>query len=301
MDRRSEAGGVLVYVVVLVALAIAAMAVVVGVNQPSPSQGALATAAVAGLVAALVLVREARRDLDGALTFSAVCLLIVAIFGGIYLLSSDTRGPVAMAITGGTFLLAVALGAITLRRQRGPESPHFPNVLRRSFHDTRIFERDGVQFTGFLEAGADQAPHVVNVLVQNCFSARRTVRIRFDAGSQSKYLRYPETVVAELGPAEVAQVAVPVVSPTYEGKYSLFFDVAVTGKEGRRVRRWRAKTPDTRFKPGASAALLAVGVVAFGGGLKFTIGPLPSDIWARPLPEPEVKVLWRPQLGTLPD
>jgi hypothetical protein len=234
------------------------------------------------------------------LTFTSVVFLLITICEVVYVLSAHKPGwvPMTMAVVSG--FGAVILGVVTYRRQYGPGSPDFPNVLREQFGPTGILEISGIQFTGFVEPGIQDQPHWVSILIQNCFDATRSVRFKFDAEAHSKYLRHYPEFTARLGPAEVRHLRFAVISPTYPGEYHLFFSVGVGGSGGKRVRLWRAKAPDTRIKGGASIALLAAGVLAYGGGLKFKIGPLSTDLWTTDLPAPVSELVWEPKFGTIP-
>jgi hypothetical protein len=254
----------------------------------------LAFAAIAGVV----LWFEGRRDLDAVLTLVATVLGLTAMCVTIYLFAADHTGiapKVSAALTGiGAATCAIA----TYRRQR-TASFDFPNVLASEFQPSQIYETEGIQFTGLLTPGPGQHHHV-SVVLQNCFDAPRRVTICFDAGTHAKYLRFEPAHVVDLGPAEVARRVVPVVTPTYAGTYHLYFSVGVTGSTGRRVRLWRAQEATHRTTAGEMAALALVGVIKWGGGVRFTVGPLPDDLWTLPLPAAVTESVWRPVPGRLP-
>lgn len=296
MPSRSEAGGVLVYVAVFLALLTLAIALLVAVNGRG-GPALTGTMVVAAVVALAGLRHEARRDLDAALTFCTVCAIAVAIVGGIVVLSIEPRPAGWIAVTAVAAAVGLGLGIYTFRRQYGPESPEFPNLLRQRYPESQIFESDGVQFTGELIPSDGRSPHTVALLLQNCSDGPRSVTIRFDAAGAAKYLRFHPTVETPLGAAEVVRIKVPVISPTYDGSYPLFFSLGVSGSGGHRVRRWRAQAATTRIKPGQTAALLAVGLIAAGGGVRFTVGPTPVDLWNTVLDKPAREVLWQPAAG----
>ena len=290
----------LLFAVVLLALSVFVGSASYHLTHDDAAASVLVTALVSLTVGVLGLVYQARSDPDSVLTFLSVFLLLVALCEAIYVFSSHEPGWVPKSAALMSTIGGVILGVITYRRQFGPGSSDFPNILRSETSPEGILETDGVQFMGFVETGTDDRPHWVSIALQNCFDGPRTVRIEFDAERHSEYLRYHPEFSAELGPAEVRRVRFPVVSPTYAGEYNLFFKVGVDGSGGKRVRLWRAKAPSTRVKGAATAALLAAGVFAYGGGLRFRIGPLQSDLWSADLPAPADEVVWQPEFGTVP-
>jgi hypothetical protein len=296
MPSRREAGGVLVYVAVFLSLLTFAIALLVAVNGRS-GPTLTGTMVIAAVIFLAGLRHEARRDLDAALTFCAVSAIAIAIVGGIVVLSIEPRPVAWIGVTVVAAAVGLGLGFYTFRRQRGPDSAEFPNLLGQRYPAAQIFETDLIQFTGELIPSDGKSPHFVSLLLQNCSDAPRSVTIRFDAGSAAQYLRFQPTVEAAVGPAEVVRVKVPVVSPTYDGSYPLYFSLGVIGSGGRRVRNWRAQAATTKIKPGQTAALLAVGLIAAGGGIRFTIGPTPVDLWNTPLANPVREILWQPGTG----
>lgn len=254
---------------------------------------------VAFAIAASVLWVQARQDLDAVLTLLSVCLLLVTMCATIYVFSADTPGIVSKAVAVMAGAGGIALGVTTYRRQRS-ESSEFPNVLGTRFRSDHIYETEGVQFTGFLQPGGNGKPHQIAILLQNCFDAARQVTIQLDAAQYSQYVRVQTRHQVTLGAAEVSKVTFPVVTPTYRGTYSLYLSMAVAGTDGRRVRLWRGREATTRVSTATTVALLAVGHLHTGGGISFTIGPLPDDLWAQPLSAPLQESLWQPRLGTVP-
>lgn len=296
MPSRREAGGVLVYVAVFLSLLTLAIALLVAVNgQGGPAL--TGTMAVAGLIVLAGLTHEARRDLDAALTFSAVCAIAIAIVAGIVALSIEPRPVAWIWVAAVSAAVGLGLGWHTYRRQRSPDSAEFPNLLLKRYPSSQIFETDLIQFTGEVIPSDGKSPHIVSLLLQNCSDGPRSVTIRFDAGGAAKYLRFQPAVETALGPAEVVRIKAPVISPTYDGAYPLFFSLGVSGNGGRRVRKWRAQVPTTRIKTAHTVALLAVGHLAVGGGVRFTIGPTPVDLWNTALANPIREVLWQPGTG----
>ena len=270
-----------------------------GLGAEEPSATPWIVALVAFGVAGFLLASEARRDLDAVLTLVSFMFLAVALCVGIYLVYAHLPGLAPKVTFALSLPAAIGLGLWTIRRQRGGSS-EFPNVLAGRVEAGSLCEAAGIQFAGMFRAGAAGRPHLATILLQNCFDAPRRVRITFDASSYAKYLRFEPHHEVALGPAEVASLEVPIVAPTYAGVYPLYFALDVEGTEGKRVRLGRAREVDMRIRPEASLALLAVGMIAWGGGICFRVGPLPDDQWSTPLPAPVRRTLWRPREGTVP-
>lgn len=267
----------------------------VAASSPGSRSSALLLALLFAAVAGAILWFEGRSDLDAVLTLIAAVLGLTAMILVIYLIFAGDTGltpKVSAALAG---IGAVVCATATYRRQRGSSST-FPNVLASQFPADQIFETEGVQFTGFLDAAKPGRPHFVSVLLQNCFDSPRRITLRFDAASHAKYLRFHPTHTMDLAGAEVARIVVPVVAPTYPGSYTLYFSISVNGSSGKRVRLWRAQEATNRTTGAEMAALAVVGVLQWGGGIRFTVGPLPDDLWAADLPAPSTESLWRPQV-----
>jgi hypothetical protein len=277
----------------------AVISATVAAAVPASRFSALLVALVFGAVAGAILWFEGRRDLDAVLTLVASVLGITAMCTCVYLVSADDAGLAPKLAAPLTAIGAAACGVATFRRQRS-SSGVFPNVLASHFPPGQIFETDGVQFTGVLDPARPGRPHFVSIILQNCFDSSRRVIVRLDAASHAKYLRFDPVHSIELAGAEVARLVLPVVAPTYPGSYNLYFSISVQGSTGRRIRLWRAQEATNRTTGGEMAALAVVGVIKWGGGIRFHVGPLLDDLWAAPLAPPSTESLWRPAPGTVP-
>jgi hypothetical protein len=143
---------------------------------------------VSGFLALVILRFEGQRDLDAVLVLVIAFLAFLAMGVGIYLIAADHSGLVpkvsfALCTTG-----AVTLGVWSYRRQK-TESPNFPNLLARSVHRASIFEAEGVQFTGYLEPAQGGKPHLISILLQNCFDSPCEVTLNFDTAGKGAYMR----------------------------------------------------------------------------------------------------------------
>ena len=254
---------------------------------------------VSGLLTLMILRFEGQRDLDAVLTLVIAFLAGLSIGVGIYLVVALRPGLAAKVSFGLCAIAAITLGVWSYRRQRS-ESPDFPNILMRSVHYGNVFESEGVQFTGFLEAGQGGKPHLISILLQNCFDRPCQVMLKFDPAGYGAYMQFHARHNVSLGAAEVLKVTLPVVTPTYEGSYPLYYSIEVKGQKGKRVRLWRAQEATTRVETSTTVALLALGHLAVGGGIRFTIGPLPYDLWNSPLPAPAQQSIWQARMGSVP-
>lgn len=286
----------MIYAIVFVALATFSITLVFLVTGRQVGETARVVAAISALIAGAGLSYEYRRDLDAALTFLSVFLIIVAICAGTFVFSARQPGNISKAITVVAILGGLSLGFATYRRQTAPDSPAFPDLLRQGSAKAPIYERDGIQFVPYFQPGTRDQPHFATFVLQNCFDAPRQVNLTLTPGSSfaAKRLRLQSRINIEMGAAEVIRLSLPVVSPTYPGTYSLFFDISVSGSGGQRVRLRRAKVPERRITASGTILLLLVGVTAVGGELEFIVGPLPTDIWSQPLLEPKIDILWKP-------
>jgi hypothetical protein len=271
----------------------------VAVSGSHTSSAALLFIFACAAISGVILWVEGRRDLDAVLVLMAAVLVLAFLCIAVYVMAALKPGGLSRISAALCAIGAVACVVVTWRRQRSASST-FPNVLGAKFPPGQIFETDGVQFTGFLTPGASGKPHFASVVLQNSFDSRRKVTVRLDAASHAKYLRFPPTHTVDLGAAEVARVVLPVVTPTYPGTYHLYFSVAVDGTTGKRVRLWRAQEASHRTTATETVALVAIGVLKWGGGIRFNVGPLPDDLWAAPLPMPVFESIWRPAIGTVP-
>jgi hypothetical protein len=254
---------------------------------------------ISGFLTLVILRFEGQHDLDAVLTLVIAFLALLAMGVGIYLIAADRPGLAPEVSFGLSTAGAVALGIWSYRRQK-TESPDFPNLLAGSVHHSAIFESEGVQFTGFLEPAQGGKPHLITILLQNCFDSPCEVTLKFDPAGKGAYMRFHARHNVTLGAAEVMKVTMPVVTPTYPGEYPLYYAIEVKGQKGRRVRLWRAQEATTRVKTSTTLVLLAFGHLSVGGGIRFTIGPLPYDLWNALLPAPVQSSIWRPRMGSVP-
>ena len=263
-------------------------------------QPVLLLASATGSLAAYILWRESKRDIVAVLMFCLALLSTLALLILIYLFNAESPGFAPKLLGALSVVGCIGLAAKWVRLQRAPASPDFPNVLLGHFDKQEIFEVAGVQFAARMAKGIQAEPHKISVALQNCYDGARRVVLKLDGEVHTKYMRFHPKHELNLGPAEVASVTLPVVTPTYPGKYHLYYSISVSGHRGKRIRLWRARSPEPRVTSQRRGALLILGVVAWGGGLRFTVGPLQEDIWAKELPHPVEEILWKPRLGTVP-
>jgi hypothetical protein len=287
------------FFVAFFAMCASAGGAIFALSGDGPAEASVVVVLVAGVIAAGILWQQGQRDLDAVLTLVGAFALCAAVCLGIYLANALEPGnapKVALAVAA---IVGVACFAQTYRRQRSASSD-FPNVLAANVPANQIFETEGVQFAGTLSPGKDRKPHRVSIFLQNCFDAPTQVTIRFDPAGYEKYFHLHAQHTVTLGAAEVSRVTFPVVTPTYPATYPLYYSIEVSREEGKRVRLWRAQEATTRTKTSTTLALAAIGHLKVGGGIRFTVGPLPDDLWAEPLAAPTQETLWEPRFGTVP-
>jgi hypothetical protein len=255
-------------VYVLITLVLPAIVIMWGIGY----EKAGLTLPVSILLVLLLLAVEARRDLY------AFCQYVVAIAGigtfavGAALILDLGRGPgsfgllVACCVSAGS--AAYYLFATHSRRD------DVPNVLLESFPKEAIVERDGVQWAAsaalseFSKTGFGQ----LRLVLQNCFDAPRQVSLELYLDNKpiagSVRLRAGLLAPFELRGAEVVSVLVPVAALGKEAELELRLEPTISGFGGTRIRSFRARGAARRRSLGERAALLGVGVLVWGGGLR---------------------------------
>jgi hypothetical protein len=233
-----------------------------------------------------------------------VLLATIALAGaGLALAVNPTAGAgvvvliaiaVAVLVAGVAYIAAQHLGA-----------DRVPDVLAQRFGRRAMFEVSGVQVTACAPAqirSDEIAP--VDFYLQNCFDQPRTVEVAFDdtplfgSGGMVRW-NHPGQIV--LAGSEVKHVRFPICATAPSaGESSVYVAMRVSGRGGKRLRRWRAPfaaPPLSRWLIALLVLLAApVGfvVIVWGrGGLRFRVrrvpaGPPRTDA----LPEPETEVVW---------
>ncbi|MDP3501361.1 MAG: hypothetical protein Q8S33_13530 [Myxococcales bacterium] len=128
-----------------------------------------------------------------------------------------------------------------------------------------VFDAEGVQFTVMVPPSLKaNSPLILEVQAENCWSAERV--LEFQLGAFHTPLR--------LGALEGlrSQVVIPA-EHLPEGKghlLSVVLDVEAFGWRGRRVKPRRAQEIAQQVKGYETAALLLVGILRWGGGVRLT-------------------------------
>lgn len=302
--RRREEGWVVVYVLVTLALGTCLIATLMAVDAEKGGEASRGVAVIAGIVGLAGMGLELRRDPRAAAMYGAAILAVVAMFAVVTWWVTVPRNLVALAVAAAGAAGAVALLLYLRKVRRAPDSPLFPNVLRSVARPEAIFEASGVQVTGRGERVGNGEVMRVVLLLQNCWSAARQVTLDLkDAvplAPAAMRPKFPSSYAVRLGPAEVGELVIQVLSPESGGAFTLTASVSVSGSAGRRVRPWQAQELSARISPKATALLVPLGVLAWGGGLHVQFGPsAPSPRAGAPLP-PTWRVQWAPAPGALP-
>jgi hypothetical protein len=297
--RSTEGGYVAIFAIIFFGLCAAGI-ILIFIAYSGVTTGRLVWFGATAVLSSLMLIFEWRRDRYAVHVFGAGMLGMGAVITAtttFSLYSLDSRLSLGWLTTALAFsAAAVAQTVFLYRLKHGPEDPRFPNVLRHEYGDKAILERDGIQVvTGLLSGGG---PALV-LLLQNCWLANRTVRLKLDTGNIHVGTTDPrlfvDTLEVGLGPAEVAKVVIPV-RPIGKA-FSVFVDLSVAGGGGKRARMWEGRSIQARVSPGRSILALAAGVLIWGGGIKFSIpasSPIEGDR------SPEVTTEWRPSAGDVP-
>lgn len=128
-----------------------------------------------------------------------------------------------------------------------------------------VFEAEGVQFTVSVPRASDpQLPLVVDVRAENCWTGTRT--IEFCSGS------FRSSIELDGEELKQTQLIIPPTSLKHESGslLSIVLDVRTFGWRGRRLKPRRGVEVGARVQPSETAALLVVGILAWGGGLRLT-------------------------------
>jgi hypothetical protein len=264
---------------------IGAVALAFALWKPHPSPWPALGALGAFGVAALFLILTAREDPDAVLLWLGGMNLASALVLGVYLFAAYEPGPNPKLAAALTLLVGLCALAWTLKRQRSPEDPDFPNVLASLALPSPVRETNRVQFSAVLHPGSETQPHRIEVYLQNTCSAKRSVTYQF-RGPWLRKVRVPVPARVELGPVEVRRLSLAVVTGEKPGPTQVDLLLSVAGKGGRRIRLRRAFTSQV-------PALDPVGCV------RLHLDPLPEAQWSADLPAPGIETLWQPRPGAL--
>lgn len=253
----------------------------------TPKGSTAVVVGVALLVVVAGLAYEARRDFWRTANFVMwICTAPVLVAGVIVGVGESTSARLKAVGVGLPFLaLGLTSLAFVIRNQLAKDD--VPNPLQERFPKSRIWEAEGVQWSG-----ASNTPVVgpegawLSIFLQNCIAAPRRVQITLqDAGGllmRSGGLGLPPLLPVELGPGDVGVLHVPIVpTGTHRGDVHLYVAVAADGPPGKRMRRWHARVGSKRISPRLTVFGILGGVIAWGGGVRLTFS-VPGAATARP-------------------
>ncbi len=168
------------------------------------------------------------------------------------------KHPVALMTAVVSGLGCVGLLVFLVRSQFGPNVAG--NPLADLFAKESISELDGVQFV--VSSAATDFGGAITLVLQNCFDAPRELEVTLasPAGARQSKLK--------AGPLAVVRAEFPIAISS--GSMEVEIRLALRGSGGRRVRTWVARTWENATSTGEQVALLALGVLKWGGGLKVT-------------------------------
>lgn len=247
----------------------------VGVLMPTPSaRDTWIVLFAASGVAALLLGLEARRDSYAFAQFAIVALLLPATFSiAAYIVAESDAGRVRAIAGGAASVVLMGFAAAKLWREHGAKD-EAPNVLLERFARDQIFEIEGVQWS-CLQGHAEVVDGTwVDIFVQNCVAAERTVTIALEDVTglfrQRGSLVTPPLDPVHLAPGEVGKVRVPVrPGPRPSRDALLYVSVRARGPAGHRLRKLRARAASERTRFGFQLFALLGGHIVWGGGVRF--------------------------------
>lgn len=247
----------------------------VGVVMPTPSaRETWIVLLVAGSLAALLLGREARRDVYPFAQFSVVALLFPATFAiSAYVVAESDAGRVRAVGGGLACALGIAWAVVVLWREHHAKDEAV-NVLLERFARDEILEIDGVQWTVVRGPEDVAVPTWIRIFVQSCVAAERTVIISLEDVTgllkRRGSLATPPIQPLRLAPGEVGALLVPVgAGPRPAREALLYVSVRARGGAGRRLRRFRGRPASERTRLGFQLFALLGGIVTWGGGVRF--------------------------------
>ncbi|HYQ05193.1 MAG TPA: hypothetical protein VER96_41245 [Polyangiaceae bacterium] len=258
--------------------------------DPSATSSKGGTGIVVGaalLVVIAGLAYEARRDIWRTANFVAwICTAPVLVAGVVVVIGESNEARLkALGVVVPFLALGLASLVFVLRNQLAKDE--VPNLLQERFPKARIWEAEGVQWSGVSNTaivGADGA--WLSIFLQNCVAAPRKVQITLqDAGGLlglSGGLSWPALVPVELGAGEVGALHLRITpTGTRSGDVRLYIAVAADGPPGKRMRRWHARVGSKRISPSLTVLGMLGGVIAWGGGVRLTFS-VPGVAVGRP-------------------
>jgi hypothetical protein len=238
--------------------------------------------AVSGSLAAVLLGLEARRDGYAFAQFSLVAILFPGTFAVAAVSVAETDAGRTRAIAAIVVCAAGIAAAVAKLWKDHHARDEAPNVLLQRFSRAEIFEIDGVQWIAVRGPAGVEEGSWLEILVQSCVDAERTVSITLeDAAGLLKRrgsLATPSIDAIHLGPGEVGALRVPVLPGAKPARDAyLYVSVRARGPGGRRVRVFRARAAPERTRLGFQLFALLGGHIVGDEGLRFAFHN-PSEI-----------------------
>ena len=304
---RDERGYVFVWVLVIIAAIVAAFSSIEFTIDSRPQDPDMYWVfGISLLVVVLGFLLEMRRDAYSASMVLTVVSFVTAFLTGAVAWFGAESHPLAwtFAILSTATFVSCVVYLFRTQYRRGS----LPDILRQRFDRRSILEVDGVQFVvayGPLEIGGGECVQI-NVVAQNCWNEPRTLWFGLDVGTRLSldragllFEREPSVTIP--GAAVVAMTIPVVAQPEAKGRFVLHAKPKVEGSGGARVRHSRARTLGRRIPGWLTAALLFVGVIAWGGGVRIRIRVRKEQPLVPPRAvdlEPRTAVVWLPEQWT---
>jgi hypothetical protein len=209
-----------------------------------------------------------RRDGHAAALVAVGMSFMTGLGTGLVAAMGSNPHPLAAATAVISSMVFIGSWAFLIRNQLsgGPSR----NPLAALVPSSSIVEIDGVQFA--VDTGPIAGGVVARVRLQNCFDAPR--EFEFGLEGPREGLLFAVAATTTLSPLALVQLDVPIlVLGPLATKVEIIARPSVRGAGGTRVRRWRAKAYEQAVTGSAQLGWLALGVLRWGGGVRFRFGP----------------------------
>ena len=231
--------------------------------------------------------REARRDIDKLAGFAAVFGVLWSLVYGAATFAVDR--PVAYGVVSAIVgVLTIACLVRVVRSALWKDA--LPSLRGLGWSPDALLETNGVQFAVVCE-GAEHSPHarVIRVDLQNCTNALREVEFTFTAAGDAARAA-PVIGHAVLGPLHVGTLRIELPAACPGGRFSIA--PSVSGADGKRERRWRAKPYSPPVSRGFQVLALLTGHFVWGGGMSMTIPAAPPSVGGSATPIVTWQRIW---------
>ena len=262
MRRSGSAETVLLGGVVVMGTLIALGAGAFAFNGAPDREEAIVLFGGAALGALAAWVAQWRSDNLAAVQVSLVMTLITGGLMGSVVYFGEEKHPLA-AITAVASAIGFVAGLVFFLRTQFGQSVA-GNPLEELFTKDSILELGGLQFV--VNSAATSFGGALTFVIQNCVDGPRTLLVTLGSA---------KALPIEVGPLAVVRAVIPIAVPPHHGEVDV--RLHTMGASGPRVRRWIGRTWQNSTSTGEQVAMLALGVLKWGGGLQVRFAPGATD------------------------